>query len=222
VSTLLIILMFGIAGVLFWFYRKGKRTIAWLLAIPAFLLAATVTPWRDALATLTSTRTGLLVLVGIFIVSAIAFYFEAIHGHMHHHITSAAAGIVFATSLVMVIGHLPKIMRLLARSPGHTARALAITQQQITSGHAARHMNQHSALMILLAAAAGLVVLAYLARRVRGPQRSVTLPPPAVRRRGRAITGGGSGSGGGAPRTALAGDGLPRPVVPFGGKAGKR
>lgn len=219
-SNLLVVLVLGAAGILFWTYRKGKRIIAWLLAIPAFLLAATVTPWRDALATLTSTKTGLLVLVGIFIVSAIAFWFEAIHGHMHHHITSAVAGIFFATSAVMVIGHLPRLLRLLSKSPGKTARALALTQQQISSGHAAKHMTQHSALMILLAVLGGLLLLAYMARRVRGPQRSVTLPSPAasVRRRGRAVTGGSSG----APRMALDSGGTSRPVVPFGGKGGSK
>jgi uncharacterized membrane protein len=219
VSTLLIILVAGTAGIILWSYRRTKRTIAWLLAIPAFLLAATVTPWRDALATLTSTRTGLLVLVGIFIVSGVAFWFEAVRGHMHHHITSAVAGIAFATSAVMVIGHLPRIMRLLAKSPGHTARALAVTQQQISSGHAARHMSQHSALMILAAAIGGLILLAYAARRVRGPQRSVTLPPPVPRRRGRAV---GAGSGSGGPRVAVDSSGTPRPVVPFGGGKGGR
>ena len=211
-GNLLIIAILGTAAFIFWSYRKGKRIIAWLLAIPAFLLTATVSPWRDAL---TSTRTGLLVLVGIFIVSGVAFWFEAVHGHMHHHITSAVAGIVFGVSAVMVIGHLPRIMRLLARSPGHTARALARTQHQIATGHAARHMTQHSALMVLAGVAALILVLAFLARRVRGPQRSVTLPPPSIRRRGRAISG--------APRIAMeSGGGAPRPVVPLGAGKGKR
>jgi len=223
-STLLIILVLGTAGIICWIYRKGKRIIAWLLAIPAFLLAATVAPWRDALATLTSTRNGLLFLVAVFILSGVAFWFEGVRGHMHHHITSAVAGIAFATSAVMVIGHLPRLIRLLSKSPASTGLALARTQFQIASGHAARHMSHDHALKILIGVLIAVAVLMFLARRVRGLQRSVTLPPPSIKPR--MLTSGGGSSArksarGGPSRGAVPGGsgspGASSAMIPFGG-----
>jgi hypothetical protein len=164
-SVFLLIIILGPLALALWAYEKGKRVIAWLVAAAAFLLVIGVPMWRDSLASLITTPRSLGILGGVTVVSGLAFWFEAIRGHKHHRTRSPLVGVVFATSLALTLGSLPRIIRQVTRSPRATSHALSRTMSQIQSGKAAAAISPHQGHTVLIAVAVALVLLVLMARR---------------------------------------------------------
>jgi hypothetical protein len=170
------------AGIMLWRYKKGHRFQAIFLGLAAALFAISVVPWTDALASLTSSGTGLAVLVIVMIVSGFGFWFEAIRKHMHHRIRTPVLAITFGTALVLTIGNAARLVKEAATSPGKTTAALAHAESQIRSGHAAALMPHQQALTYLAIAAGVVILLIVLAARMekgKGASRGgmPALPP---------------------------------------------
>jgi hypothetical protein len=104
---------------------------------------------------------------------------------------------VFATSLALTLGSLPRIIRQVTRSPRATGHALSRSISQIQSGKAASTISaqhSHTVLVIALVVLAGIVLLARRSDRRRKPGFSRAAIPA-----GRSSLGPGPGPGTGVP-----------------------
>jgi hypothetical protein len=176
-----------VAGALLWRYKRFHRLSGLGFGLGAVLLAIGVVPWLDALAALTASGTGSVVLLVIDFVAGTGFVFEVLMKHQHHRLRTPVLTIAFGTSLVVTIGTAARLLREAARSPGKTTAALSQSVTQIRDGQAAHAMDGHQALVILVIAAAVLVLLIAGAHRMEkrtGPARSIPGRGNASRRTG--------------------------------------
>jgi len=149
---------FSIAAGL-WSYRKLHRVTAWGFGLAAFFLAAGLTPWTDALASLVATGAGITVLVIVAIVGGFGFHFEAILKHQHHRIRTPVIAVTFGTAIVLTIGSLSRLLRKAAESPSKTSDALGSAISRIQSGKAAHAVPAGHGLFVLAIGAAVLMAL---------------------------------------------------------------
>jgi drug/metabolite transporter (DMT)-like permease len=182
-----------------WLHRVAMG----FFGLAAFLLAIGVTPWYNALARLTSTGTGTVVLLIVVIFAVLGTWYEMTHKRRERRTATHILPVAIGTALVMLIGNSARLLREAARSPGRTATALAQSVRGIRSGHAAHAVSQHQSLLFLAVAigiAVAMVVLGGRHERRRGgsarsplaiagrpaaevPAPRTALPPP--NRRGR-------------------------------------
>jgi hypothetical protein len=172
-------------GAILWRYKKLHRWSGLGFALGAFFLAIGVIPWLDALATLTGSGTGTVVLLIIDVISFAGIIFEVILKHQHHRIRTPVLAVTGGTCLVVTLGILGRLLTEAERSPGKTTAALSQSVAQIRSGQATHAMQGHQALVILFVAAVILISLMVIAHKAekKTPARGVTSLPgrrPAI------------------------------------------
>jgi cation transport ATPase len=176
--------IFGGLALAAWAYKRFHRITAWLVALSAFLLAAGVTAWTDALASLIRSGTGITVLIAVLLISALAFYFEAVVKHKHHRIRTPFIGAVFGTAVLLALASLGRLLSEAAKSPANAGRAISTSLAHIRSGQAAAAATGSHGTPVLLTALGIVVALVMVAMRVerRGPGRGRGGPsgPPAI------------------------------------------
>jgi hypothetical protein len=155
-----------VIGAVLWRYKKLHRISGIGFLLGAFFLAVGVIPWLDALAALTATGTGVVVLLIADVVSGFGTWYEVIKKHMHHRIRTPVLCVAFGTSVVVTIGSLSRLLHEAATSPAKTTAALSQTVAQIKSGSAAHAMSGHQPLVILGVAALVMIVLIAAASRM--------------------------------------------------------
>jgi hypothetical protein len=163
-----------VIGAVLWRYKKLHRLSGLGFFLGAAFLVIGVVPWLDALAALTASGTGLVILLLVDVVGGFGFWFEALRKHQYHRIRTPVLTIAFGTAIVVTYGSLARVLHEATISPGKTTHALAQSVAQIRDGAAAHSMPGHEALVVLLAAAGMLVILIVLAGRMEkgsGPAR---------------------------------------------------
>jgi hypothetical protein len=159
------LVLFGLGAVL-WAYKKLHRVTAWLMGAGAFILTVAIVPWRDALAGLVSTPTGLVVLTGMTIASGIAFLFEAIAKHKHHRIRTPVVAATLGVTLVLAIADGSAMISSLGKSTSGTGTALSVAMKRIHSGAAARAVPKDHRYAIVALGVGMVIALVILATRI--------------------------------------------------------
>jgi hypothetical protein len=144
-------------GCTLWAYKKLHRIAAWLMGFGAFVLTVAVVPWRNALAALVASPSGLVVLFGVTAVAFICFVFEAIAKHKHHRIRTPVIAATLGVTLVMAYADLNVMLASLGKSTSTTGSALSAAVKTIRSGAAAKAAT-HSHDYVILALGVGLLV----------------------------------------------------------------
>jgi hypothetical protein len=152
-------------GLGLWHKKWLHRVAMVLFAAASVLFVLGIVPLQDALAHLTSTDVGLVVLVIVTALAGLAFAVEIRSGRKDsRHLAHICAGIT-AISGILVFANLARLGREAARSPREAGHALAQTVRGIQTGQAAHAVDSHQALVDLGLAALAVFVLAMLARR---------------------------------------------------------
>lgn len=218
--VLLLILVFGSAGIVPWSYKVHHPAIAWLLAAAAFLVVIGVKPWREALLSLTSTATGLAVLTGVSVVGGGAFFFEVrrrrapkpasagpgarrprrAKGRLehHHYIRTPVIGMILATCAAVDLFSWTEVLAELGRAPAAIGTVVGDSSKQVAAiagGHAPPMVPQHAGEVVAVGVG-GLIALAVGLHHMVGKGRDARVAAASAQKgaQPKAIAGG-QGSG---------------------------
>jgi hypothetical protein len=185
-------------------YKHGARLQAWLAGATAFFAVFGVPALLAAGLTVTSTPSGLGILVVALIISGLMFVFECILGHRYHPVITPLIAVVFASALAVAWANWDTVKREGRSLLPKTATAISKDIRHARHGHLLAHgQSGHQAAVLLALVALGVVVaLVFLHRRQHGPTPA---PRPIMKQgvKGLPVGGllgkvfGGSGRGGG-------------------------
>jgi hypothetical protein len=177
----------GVLGNIPWLYHRGPRFTAWMEAASAFLLVAGYPPWAAVLAAYTVTTTGLGWLAVVFLIAALCMYYEAWYRYKEpkpnkqgvmpkrkprrdHYdaVRTMAIAFVFGTSLFMVIALRVQVLKLLAKLPPATLKAIHHSTTSVQSGHASKAIAHGQASQLLIVAIIAFIALVIVRMRIKG------------------------------------------------------
>lgn len=144
-----------------WLHRAAM--VAFAFAAAFFVLG--VVPLQDALAELTSTGPGLVVLLIVTVLFGAGFVYEMRNKRRDaRHLAHICAGVT-AVAVLLLIGNSARLLAEAARSPARAGAALSQSVHGISSGRAAHAVSSHQSLVDLGLAILAVAILALLARR---------------------------------------------------------
>lgn len=189
-----------IIGVVAWmFHEHGwvPRATSWMFGIAAALLTIGVTAWLDAIAGLTSTGTGLTILIALAIIGGTLVIKHTSDKKKHHPVRSTAIFIVAGVVIVVVIGSFRAITKNAGKSLTGSGKALGQAITQINSGKAAHAVPAGHRLGILIWGVVIFAILVFVAKARHGKGGKKTASSggaPAAIPSGRSGARGGAGT----------------------------
>lgn len=211
-----------------WIYGWIPRVTAWFLAVAFACLALGWAVWRETLATETQGKGGVGLLLAAFTISALCFYFEAVHRrkdpkkpkmkdgvqqpakvkphhrrHHYHRIRTMVISAAFGTLAVIAYARKDAIVHEFSQSPGATAKALSKYTAQVHNGTATQAMSVAQAHTHIWMAVAALALLWIL---LRGIERKRNRKPFFFNKKDKNKGGGGGGGRRGGQQAIPGGD----------------